>query len=128
MKQKLEKLTTQLVALSECSDNHKLLFEEIQTIQEKAFRIQVELMQLLEEMENEVTDIAQLQNVFQIRENVWDIMSKLAAKEQEIKATKNKKAPSKTDCACGCTHAHHEGCNCHHNTCHSKKGKSCKKK
>ena len=132
MQEKLKKLTTQLVALSECAENPKLLFEEIQTIQEKAFKVQDELMQVLEEMEKETTDIAQLQNVFQIRENVWDIMSKLADKEQEIKATKNKKAPSKnakSHCCCSHHHDHHEECCCQHDKkCHSEKGKACKKK
>ncbi|MBP5344064.1 MAG: hypothetical protein J6Y85_03220 [Alphaproteobacteria bacterium] len=131
MQKKLEKLTTQLIALSDCAENPTLLFEEMQKIQEKAFKVQDELMQLLEEMENDTTDITQLQNIFQIRENVWDIMSKLADKEQEIKATKNKKAPAekKEKCHCGCQHVHHEGCCCHKEKGNCKKeGKTCKKK
>ena len=128
MQEKLKKLTTQLVALSECAENPKLLFEEVQTIQEKAFKIQDELMQILEDMEKETKDITQLQNVFQIRENVWDIMNKLADKEQEIKMTKNKKAPCKkgTDYSCKCNHDHHEECCCH-SKLSSKEGKICKK-
>ena len=89
-------------------------------------------MALLDEAEATTTDISALQNVFQIRENVWDIMAKLADKEREIKATKDKKAPAKKGkeehCHCGCHH--HEGhccCEHDHNTC-KKKGKTCKKK
>lgn len=132
MQEKLQKLVTQLVALSECADNPKLLFEEMQVIQEKAFRVQDELMTLLDEAEMTTKDISALQNVFQIRENVWDIMGKLADKEREIKATKDKKAPSrkgkKDTCHCGCHH-HDEHCCCEHDhaPC-QKKGKTCKKK
>jgi len=143
MQQKLKQLTSQLLALSVASDNPKLLFEEIQVIQDKAFAVQDELMTLLEVMEAETQDITQLQNVFQIRENIWDIMNKLADREREIKMTKDKKAPAKksaskaSECTCGCHH-HHETC-CHHehsgsDCCHAhgkkrcqRKGKTCKK-
>ena len=132
MKKKLEKLTTQLVALSECADNSGLLFEEMQVIQEKAFKAQDEIMQILEQMEKETTEISTLQNIFQIRETVWDIMGKLADKEQQIKATKDKKAPKTNKkhehCSC-CQHEHHEGCCCQHTPCSKHaKGKTCKKK
>lgn len=130
MNQKLKKLTTQLVALSECADTPQILYEEIQVIQDKAFKAQDEIMELLEQMENDTKDISTLQNIFQIRENVWDIMSKLAAREQQIKKTKNKKAAgsNKQKCHCGCHHEHDTCCCQHKDEPCQKKGKSCKKK
>ena len=132
MSKTLQDLTRQLLALSKSAAEERVLPQEMTLIQEKAFEIQENMMELLRQQEETETDISALQNIFQIREDVWDIMNTLAAREAEVKAKFGIKGETpKAEHTCSCHHSHKEGCCCHQNhdetCCHKKASKSCKK-
>ncbi len=133
MEKTLQDLTRQLLALSKSAAEDKVLPQEMQLIQEKAFKVQEEMMELLTEQEATTSDIREVQNIFQIREDVWDIMNNLAIREAEVKAKFGIKGESpKTEHTC-CHHHHHDGeccCGHHHEekTCCKKEKKTCHKK
>jgi len=133
MSKTLQDLTRQLLALSESASNAKVLPQEIQLIQEKAFQIQEEMMQLLQRQEQEATDVRTIQNIFQIREDVWDIMNNLAIREAEVKAKFGIKGQTpKTEHTCCHHHNSETECCCHHHKrqqcCHKEEKKKCCKK
>ena len=127
----LQDLTRQLLALSRSAADDKVLPQEMQIIQEKAFAVQEEMMQLLEQQEQNTNDIREIQNIYQIREDVWDIMNTLAIREAEVKAKfgiKGQSPKAKHHC---CHHAHQEECCCHghqEKECCKKEKKPCPKK
>ena len=132
MTKTLQDLTRQLLALSKSATDEKVLPQEMQIIQQKAFEVQEEMMTLLEKQENETKDIKIIQDVYQIREDVWDIMNSLAIREAEIKAKFGIKGESpKAEHSC-CHHHHHDGeccCGHHHDEkCCKKESKKCCKK
>ena len=133
MEKTLQDLTRQLLALSKSAAEDKVLPQEMQLIQEKAFKVQEEMMELLTEQEATTSDIREVQNIFQIREDVWDIMNNLAIREAEVKAKFGIKGESpKAEHTC-CHHHHHDGeccCGHHHEekTCCKKEKKTCRKK
>jgi len=133
MEKTLQDLTRQLLALSKSAAEDKVLPQEMQLIQEKAFRVQEEMMELLTEQEATTSDIREVQNIFQIREDVWDIMNNLAIREAEVKAKFGIKGESpKAEHTC-CHHHHHDGkccCSHHHEEkkCGKKEKKTCHKK
>ncbi|MGN1063287.1 MAG: hypothetical protein ACI4QM_03075 [Alphaproteobacteria bacterium] len=131
-----------LSALAQNAENKKILWEEIKILSDTAFKLQDEIMELLQELEETQTDLTKIQSVFDTREWVWNLMSKITAREMEIKekATKNhqnahEKHPvthtdkchhggkcnaSKSDTCTCCDHehesCHHEGKH-HHQKC-----------
>ena len=131
MEKTLQDLTRQLLALSKSAAEEKVLPQEMQLIQEKAFKVQEEMMQLLQQQEETTQDIREVQNIFQIREDVWDVMNNLAIREAQVKAKFGIKGESpNAECTCGCKHHHESECCCdhHHNECcHKGTKKSCKK-
>ena len=54
MSKTLQDLTRQLLALSKSAAEEKVLPQEIQLIQEKAFKVQEEMMQLLAQQEEDM--------------------------------------------------------------------------
>ena len=125
-------LTRQLLALSRSAAEEKILPQEMQLIQEKAFQVQEEMMLLLAEQEEKANDFHEIQNIFQIREDVWDIMNNLAIRETEVKAKFGIKGES-PKAEHTCCHHHHGGeeccCEHHHNhhCCRKDEKKCCKK-
>ena len=100
-------------------------------VQEKAFAVQEEMMQLLEQQEQATNDIKTIQDIYQIREDVWDIMNTLAIRETEIKAKFGIKGESpKAEHTCCHHHDDHECCCDHHHKgecCHEHDKKCCQK-
>ena len=132
MNKTLQDLTRQLLALSKSASEDKVLPQEMRLIQEKAFSVQEEMMDLLQQQEDSTNDIREVQNIFQIREDVWDIMNNLALREAEVKAKFGIKGESpETEHSC-CHHHEKSECCCGHNhkgkcTCKKEK-KTCHKK
>lgn len=130
MNKTLQDLTCQLLALSKSASEEKILPQEMQIIQEKAFEVQEQMMQLLDEQEKKTKDIKTIQDIYQIREDVWDIMNTLAVREAEVKAKFGIKGESpKAEHAC-CHHHDGECCCGHHHDekCCKKEKKTCRKK
>ena len=132
MEKTIQDLTRQLLALSRSAAEDKVLPQEMQLIQEKAFKVQEEMMQLLQKQEETTSDIHEIQNIFQIREDVWDIMNNLAIRETEVKAKFGIKAESpKAEHSCCCHHHHDQECCCEHHhdkKCCKREKKTCHKK
>ena len=134
MDRTIQDLTRQLLALSKSAAEEKVLPQEMQLIQQKAFEVQEQMMQLLDEQEKETQDIHTIQDIFQIREDVWDIMKNLAIREAEVKAKFGIKGESpKAEHSCCCGHHHKKGeccCGHHHDEkkCCQKEKKTCHKK
>ena len=131
MDKTLQDLTRQLLALSKSAAEEKVLPQEMRLIQEKAFAVQEEMMLLLQTQEEDTKDIHEIQNIFQIREDVWDIMNTLAIREAEIKAKFGIKGESpKAEHSC-CHYHDGDKCHCKHHhkkECCQKEKKSCRKK
>ena len=134
MDRTIQDLTRQLLALSKSAAEEKVLPQEMQLIQQKAFEVQEQMMQLLEAQEKETQDIHMIQDIFQIREDVWDIMNNLAIREAEVKAKFGIKGESpKAEHTCCCDHHHgKDKCCCRHHhdvkKCCQKEKKTCRKK
>ena len=133
MAKTIQDLTKQLLILTKSAAEEKVLPQEMQLIQEKAFQVQEEMMQLLQQQEATLTDIREVQSIFQIREDVWDIMNSLAIREAEVKAKFGIKGESpKAEGTCCCHHHKQEECCCgHHHAekkCCKKEKKACRKK
>lgn len=126
MSKTLQDLTRQLLSLSKSAAEEKVLPQEMRLIQEKAFQLQEEMMALLQQQEDTTNDIREVQNIFQIREDVWDIMNNLAIREAEVKAKFGMKGESpKAKHACCHHHKKGEKCCCGHH--HDEKNCTCKK-
>ena len=136
----LQDLTRQLLALANSAAEEKVLPQEMQIIQQKAFDVQEKLMQLLDDQEKKTKDIKTIQDIYQIREDVWDIMNTLAVREAQVKAKFGIKGESPKaehtcchhhhhDDACCCGHHHDEkGCKKESKKCCKKEKKTCRKK
>lgn len=123
-KQIEEKLHT-LAHLYENAQNKKILMEEMRLLANKAFQLQDELMALLDAQESKEQNIEAVQELFDIRECVWDTMNKIALREMEIKEktfskdTYQTKAPIEPEeCAHEHCHCSHESEDCAHGHCH----------
>ena len=77
----LEENVSQLVRLSEKVQKGKLTLKQIQKISREAFDKQQEIMTQLQEQEDQETDIILVQNIFKMRELVWDIIKKIETAE-----------------------------------------------
>ena len=139
MQNTLNKNIQKLTKLVEQSQNKKLLWEEMQLISAKAFALQDAIMAELDKTEAIETDIVKVQAAFNARESIWDLMSQITEREQELKEkAHHKETPAERakrhkevmadiheheHCCCG--HHHDDECGCHHHKCGNKK---CKKK
>lgn len=77
----LEENVSHLVRLSEKVQKGKLTLKQIQKISREAFDKQQEIMTQLQEQEDQETDIILVQNIFKMRELVWDIIKKIETAE-----------------------------------------------
>lgn len=137
----LNKNIQKLTKLLEQSQNKKLLWEESQLISQKAFALQEMIMAELDKIEALETDVVKVQSAFTARESIWDVMSKITARELELKEKAHHKetpaerqkrhaavmAESEHHCCCGHHHDHDCGCHGEHTSCRKGK-KSCPKK
>lgn len=124
-----------LEELLETAQNPKILWEEMQILGNQAFDLQDKIMLALDKAEETETDIAAVQQLFETREYVWDLMNQIALSEARLKEKTfpNGKGEKKTTCSC---HGQKEGkkhsCCCSHehkeeNCCctHKHKGEAC---
>lgn len=121
MQKQLEEKLTELIHLSQTAQNKKILPEECVMVTNQAFQLENEILTLIEAEEATETDIKSIQMLYDLRENVWDIVGKITAREEEVKAKahiketyrENKEAfraeAEKEQCCC---HHHHAGCCC----------------
>lgn len=137
MEKTLQDLTRQLLALAQSAADERVLPQEMVLIQEKAFEVQEKMMAELEQAEEKANDIRSIQDIFQIREDVWDIMNNLAIREAEVKAKfglKEEVKPAKHHCCCGHHHEDEHECCCKNKKttktkcCSKKEKKTCRKK
>lgn len=135
----LNKHIQQLTHLVEQSQNKKLLLEEMRLISEKAFALQEKIMEELDKTEASEQDIVKVQAAFTARESIWDLMSRITDREQELKEkTYHKETPEERAkrhreimddaeeehrCCCG----HHHEARHHDHSCCRKEKKKCKK-
>ena len=144
----LNKNIQKLTKLLEQSQNKKLLWEEMVLISAKAFDLQEKIMEDLDKTEATETNVTKLQAAFSAREGIWDIMTKIAERELELREkTYHKETPEEREqrhkdimseanedhhCCCGGHHGH--CCGQHKQTetccCHQEKPKRkcCRKK
>ena len=127
MQNTLNTLIQKLTKLAEQSKNKKLLWEEMQIISQKSFELQEKIMDELDKVEALETDIVKVQAAFAARESIWDLISQITDREQELKEkTHHKETPAERakrhkevmaeahEHHCCCGHHHHEGCCGHH--------------
>lgn len=146
----IEEKLSRLAELAETAQNKKILIEEMRLVSAKVFELQDELMSLLDAQELVEKEFDAVQELFDIREAVWDIVNKIALRELDIKEKtlsketyQSMKAEAKEHhCCCGghahdgecCgSHAHNEECcggHTHDSECcgQKKKGGCCRKK
>jgi hypothetical protein len=82
----------------------KLLWEEMQILAPKAFKLQEKIEKLLTELEETATEVTAVQMLAETREMMWDLMTLLAERELQLKTLPHPTA---------CQHSHHHCC-CHH--------------
>ena len=119
MQKQLEEKLTELIHLSQTAQNKKILPEECVMVTNQAFQLENEILTLIEAEEATETDIKSIQMLYDLRENVWDIVGKITAREEEVKAKahiketyrENKEAFRAEQEQC-CCHHHHAGCGC----------------
>lgn len=98
----------------------KLLWEEMQILGQKAFKLQEKMEKILNELEETTNEITAIQMLSDTREMMWDLMNQLAAKELELKEKPHpKECPSEHHCCC------HEHMNNHHCCCHQHNEHKC---
>ncbi len=129
MANELNQYILRLSTLAEDSKNPKLLWEEMQIISQKAFDLQEKIMAELDRIEQNETDITQIQAAFAARESIWDMMAQITEREIAFKEKthrketpaerekRHKEALSESNETCTCGHHHDgkkEGCRHHH--------------
>lgn len=92
MKKTLEENLHRLVRLSETAQNPKIAPEERVSITNEAFQLENKILTEIDVEEKGETDIKTVQNLYDIRENVWDIVGKITKCEENAKAKASKKA------------------------------------
>ncbi len=103
--------------LNEQAHNPKILWEEMKLVSDKSFKLQEEILELIQKTEEKETDIAVLQQLFSAREIVWDLIDSIAEQELFIKETTH--APQKKKGCCKkkkedtCSHEDEKCCCCH---------------
>ena len=125
MQKQLEEKAAQLIHLSELAQNKKILPEECKIISNEAFQLENEILTLIEKAEEKETDIKTVQLLYDLRENVWDIVGKITAREEEVKARslnketyREKKEAFQAEKESCCHSHHHDACHCHDEKAH----------
>lgn len=120
MTKNLEKQLSHLAQLLQDAQNPKIVWEEMQILGEHAFDLQDEIMDNLDAAEEKETDITTVQQLFETREYVWDMMNQIALLEAQLKEktfpdgkgeteyNKTAQKQKKQGCCCG----HHQGTHC----------------
>ena len=103
----------ELNKLNEQAHNPKILWEEMKLVSDKSFKLQEDILELLQKAEEKETDIAVLQQLFSTREIVWDLIDAIA--EQELFIKEKTYTPSKGKC--GCKKKKEETCECSQEHC-----------
>lgn len=113
-----------LEELLETAQNPKILWEEMQILGGQAFDLQDKIMLALDRAEETETDIAAVQQLFETREYVWDLMNQIALLEAHLKEKTFPNGQGEKKAACSC-HEHKDGkkhsCHC----AHEHKGEAC---
>jgi len=127
-----------LKMMVDVANDPKLLWEEMQILGKKAFKLQEKMDNLLNELEEEATEITSIQMLSDTREMMWDLMNQLATRELELKEKPHPKCCSHEHHCCCHEHAEeHHSCCCHghkehqcsqKNKCTKKGKKKCPKK
>ncbi len=131
MKTETSEKLSRLNQLAKTAQNPKILIEEMRIVSNEAFQIQEKLMQELDEAEAIETNIEAVQELFEVRELVWDTINQIALREKDVKEhtqsreafekhQKEQKKHAHESCCCGHHHEEdtHECCGHHHNqTC-----------
>lgn len=123
MNEIIKKIET-LNHLNEQAHNPKILWEEMKIVSDKSFKLQEEILELIQKAEETETDIAVLQQLFSTREIVWDLIDDIAAQELFIKEKTH--TPQKKKC---CRKKNEEKCSCEkddNHTCETEKKCCCK--
>ncbi len=102
--------------LNEQAHNPKILWEEMKLVSDKSFKLQEEILELIQKAEENETDIAVLQQLFSTREIVWDLVDSIAEQELFIKETTHTPQKKRNGCkkkeeTCSCNDTH---CCCKH--------------
>ena len=130
----IEEKLNRLAELAETAQNKKILIEEMRLVSAKAFEIQDELMALLDAQELVEKEFDAVQELFDVRETVWDIVNKIALRELDVKEkslskdtykSMKEEAHQEHHCCCG-KHAHKGDCcgkHTHEGDCCGKKKK-----
>ncbi|MBO7243961.1 MAG: hypothetical protein J6V53_01595 [Alphaproteobacteria bacterium] len=95
----MDKIIKKIEALNKLNDqahNPKILWEEMKLVSDKAFKLQEEILELIQNAEEKETDISVLQQLFATREIVWDLIDAIAEQELFIKETTH--TPQKKKC------------------------------
>lgn len=103
--------------LKETANNPKILWEEMQIVADKSFKLQEDILDLIKQAEEVEQNVAALQALFETREMVWDIIdeiTELEVKSKEKAHTKKSKCGSK------------KGSCCEHTSCEEKTEDECK--
>ena len=129
-----------LEKLLETDQNPKIIWEEMQNLGNQAFDLQDQIMLALDQAEETETDIQSVQQLFEAREYVWDLMNQIALLEAHLKdkTFPNGKGEKEHTCchhnaekkkgdACHCNHTHKEGHTCSSHS-ENKQGCCCKRK
>lgn len=82
--------------LKETAHNPKILWEEMQLVSEKSFKLQEDILELIKKAEETEQNISALQTLFETREVVWDIINDITAQEIIVK----EKTHTKKSCSC----------------------------
>jgi len=124
-------LTNQINHLEELlktAKNPKILWEEMQILGNQAFDLQDKIMLALDKAEETEVDISAVQQLFETREYVWDLMNQIALLEAHLKEKtfSNDKGEKKISCSChGQKEEEKHSCCCSHGhkdkTCCSRK-------
>ncbi len=117
------------------ANNPKLLWEEMQILGQKAFKLQDKMEKLLDELEAQASEITAIQMLSDTREMMWDLMNQLATKELELKTKPHPKSALHNLHCCCCEHTSQEHCCSEHTKsegcqkkCATKRSKKCQKK
>lgn len=141
--EQLEKYLKQLDALTEVSKNPKILWEEMVQVLEKADKVEEKILITLEKKEEDLQSVDEVQDLFDLREAVWDTVdiiqqNALRLREKTFKSTDGEAhhccgrhqrncQTEESEPHCCCQHEREKGehhCCCHHEEhqgcCHEK--------
>lgn len=105
-----------LKKLNKTAHDKKILLEEMQIVSDKSFKLQEDILALIQQAEEQEQNITALQTLFETREMVWDIINDTATQELLIKEKTLHPTKKEEECSCSsneetCTHK--KKCCCH---------------